>query len=109
MVPLSIKSIKDGVVITVYVKPLSPRDRLVLLADEIIVETKSPPNQNRANISVIKLISKALLVQPNSISLIRGATDRVKVLYALGISLDEASNRLKIASIRKEDPSKRNV
>lgn len=101
MADLSIKNLKDGVAITVYVKPSSPKDRLMLVSDEIIVETKSPPRQNSANISVIKMLSKALFLQQNSISLLRGATDRVKVLHVQGITLAEASNRIQQACVRK--------
>jgi len=98
---LSVRAAKNGVFITVYVKPSSSHDLVYLLSDEIIVETKAPPSNNKANTSVIKLLSKALSVPVASISLSHGAADRVKTLFIPCLSLAEANERLSLCPTKK--------
>lgn len=82
--PVEMKATPYGVIVTVYVRP-SARQERIDTADGIEIQTKEPPEGNRANVAVIKMLSKTLGVPENSISIIRGATSRVKEIHIAGI------------------------
>jgi uncharacterized protein (TIGR00251 family) len=81
---MTVKVTGDGVIITVYVRPSARQDR-VDTTDSIEIHTREPPEGNRANIAVIKMLSKRLKVPKNQISIVRGGTSRVKEIHIVGI------------------------
>lgn len=79
---------KDGVVVKAYVKPRSKRDAITFL-DSIEIETRAPPEQNKANLMVIKLISEKLDLPRSSVRIIRGNSARDKEVLLIGVKLDQ--------------------
>lgn len=85
--PLNLRSTPNGVLVSVYVRPSARRDGIEV-TDEIVVHTREPAEDNRANLAVMKLLSKALGVPRSSVSIVRGTTSRVKELYISGVTAD---------------------
>jgi hypothetical protein len=77
----------DGVIITVYVYPSAKHDKIDT-ADGIEIHTREPPKGNSANFAVIKMLSKALDIPQREISIVRGATSRIKEIHVSGIRPD---------------------
>jgi uncharacterized protein (TIGR00251 family) len=92
---LNYREIKDGIVLTVYVKPSSKRN-LITAGEELVVETTECASQNKANIAVIKDLAKTLGVPSTSIRIVRGSTNSIKQILVAGITLDELRRRLKL-------------
>jgi uncharacterized protein YggU (UPF0235/DUF167 family) len=91
---LRIKELKEGIIVTAFVKPSSRRDA-IKISDELQIETREPPSRNAANLGVIKLISKAVGVPGSSVSIVRGSADKVKEIYIKGLSIAEFERRFK--------------
>jgi uncharacterized protein (TIGR00251 family) len=81
---MTVKVTGDGIITTVYVHPSARQDR-VGTTDGIEIHTREPPEGNRANIAVIKMLSKRLKIPKNQISIVRGGTSRVKEIRIAGI------------------------
>lgn len=92
---MNYREIKDGIVLTVYVKPSSKRN-LITAGRELVVETTEPASQSKANIAVIKALAKTLSVPSASIRIVRGFTDNVKQILIVGLAPDELKRRLKL-------------
>jgi uncharacterized protein (TIGR00251 family) len=73
-------SYKNGVLITIYVKPKSREERLEF-NEELIYLTPEKPVENRVNQALIKFLSRRLKVSSSKIHIIRGMKSREKRLY----------------------------
>ncbi|MEN3025225.1 MAG: DUF167 family protein [Candidatus Methanosuratincola petrocarbonis] len=85
---------KDGLILDILVKPNSKRDSISIEGDLLVVETKEKAVQGRANMSVLKQLSKSLGVGSSSIVILRGKSDRSKSVLIRGAGTD-AVERLK--------------
>lgn len=66
-------------ILTVYVKPNSRTDELSWLDDDTVrVCVRAAPEKGRANEAVVELLSQTFGVSKSSITLIRGATAKIK-------------------------------
>lgn len=74
-----------GIIVTVYVRPSARRD-MMIITDGIEIHTREPAEGNRANMAVLKMLSKALNIPRNRVSIVRGATSRVKELHIAGMA-----------------------
>lgn len=92
---MNYREIKNGIVLTIYVKPSSKRN-LITVGEEVVVETTESASQNKANIAVIKALAKTLSVSSPSIQIVRGSTDNVKEILIAGLALGELKRRLKL-------------
>jgi uncharacterized protein YggU (UPF0235/DUF167 family) len=92
---MNYREIKDGIVLTVYVKPSSKRN-LITVEEEVVAETKEPASQSKAYIAVIKALAKLLGIPSVSIRIVRGCTDDVKQILIVGLAPDELERRLKL-------------
>lgn len=71
---------KDGTRFSVRVTPKASRNRIVVDDDGLIrVYVTTVPEDGKATAAVIKLLAKAIGVAKSDLTLVRGATDRVKV------------------------------
>ena len=93
MIPVGVKITKDGVIVSVYVRPSAKQDK-INTKDGIEIYTREPPIGNKANVAVIKMLSSALGISRREISIVRGATSRVKEIYIRGISPDKLNSLL---------------
>lgn len=90
---MSIKEAKDGVIITVFVKPNAPKFRIELYGDEIVVHCTEEPVKGKVNKEIIKEFSKLLHAK---VELATGATSRQKQLFAQGIGKSRAEQLLQL-------------
>ncbi len=66
--------------IQVKVKPGSKNEEVTQKGDTLIVTTKEPPKEGRANRQVIKLLAKHFKVPQNQVKLVSGFKKRDKVV-----------------------------
>lgn len=85
---MKVKVTKDGVIVSVYIHPSAKQDRIDA-TDGIEIHTREPPKGNKANVSVIKMLSRVLGIPRGEISIVRGAVSRTKEIYIHGISPDK--------------------
>jgi len=84
---LNIKETKNGVVIGIKLHPRAGQDRIVGVIDnKLKIDVSAPPVKNKANRSMIKLLSKKLKIPQDSIVIKRGATGRNKLIEVLSLS-----------------------
>ena len=85
--------------IEITVSPKSSRSRIVIEDDNNIkVYLNSPPVDGKANLECIRLFSKTLKIAKSMIRIEKGEKGRRKKLVIIGITEDEALDKLKIAS-----------
>ncbi len=77
---MSIKETKDGTLITIYVKPSSPKFKILQDGNEIIVYATEEPEKGKVNKEILKELSKLLHTR---VELASGATSRQKQLLAV--------------------------
>jgi uncharacterized protein (TIGR00251 family) len=88
---MSISETKDGTLIKIYVKPNSPKFKVELNDDEIIVYSTEEPEKGKVNKEILKEFSRLLHVK---VELVTGATSRQKHLLAFGITKNQAKQLL---------------
>jgi uncharacterized protein (TIGR00251 family) len=93
LILVRVKIIKDGIIVSVYVHPSAKQDKIDT-TDGIEIHTREPPKGNKANVAVIKMLSRALGTPRREISIVRGATSRVKEIHIRGISPDKLNSLL---------------
>ncbi len=90
---MSIAENKDGIIITIYVKPNSPKFKVELDGDEIIVHSTEEPVKGKVNKEILKEFTKLLRVK---VELASGATSKQKQLSVKGISKNQAMQLLQL-------------
>ena len=67
--------------ISVHLKPNSRHREEVVVGDDgsLMVYTKAPAIEGRANVAAMKLLAKHFGVAPSKVKLVRGASSRYKV------------------------------
>jgi uncharacterized protein (TIGR00251 family) len=80
---MSIKDTKDGVLITIFVKPNSPKFSVEIDDAEIVVHATEEPEKGKVNKEILKEFSK-LLSSPTELA--SGFTSKQKVLLVKGTS-----------------------
>jgi hypothetical protein len=90
---MSITQTKDGVIITVFVKPNAPKFKVELDGNEIIVHCTEEPMKGKVNKEILKEFSKLLHAK---VELASGATSRQKQLFVQGITKNQAEQLLQL-------------
>jgi uncharacterized protein (TIGR00251 family) len=88
---MSIKETKNGVIITVFVKPNAPKFSIELDGDEIVVHSTEEPEKGKVNKQIIKEFSKLLHAK---VELASGAASRQKQLFVQGITKTQTEQLL---------------
>jgi uncharacterized protein len=88
---MSIKEVKDGTIITIFVKPSSPKFSIELNGSEIVVHATEEPEKGKVNKEILKEFSKILNAK---VELARGSTSRQKQLFVVGISKSQVEQLL---------------
>lgn len=88
---MSIKEIKDGIIITVYVKPNSPSFSVEIDEEEIVVHSTEEPVKGKVNKEILKEFSKLLHAK---VELTNGITSRQKQFFVQGITKTRAEQLL---------------
>lgn len=90
---MSISETKDGVIITIFVKPNSPKFNVEIDGDEIIVHSTEEPVKGKVNKEIIKEFTKIFQKQAEIVS---GETSKQKRLLIKGIGRKEIERLLQI-------------
>ena len=90
---MSITETKDGVIITIFVKPNSPKFKVELDGDEIVVHSTEEPVKGKVNKEIIKELTKLLHTK---VELASGFTSKEKQLFVKGIGKQQAEQLLQL-------------
>ena len=86
-------------VFSVRVTPRASQDKITGWEGDVLrVRVTAPPLEGRANEAVLRLLAKSLAVPTSRVRLIRGQTQRNKVVAVEGLSGDEVQSRLRTSS-----------
>ncbi len=78
---MSITETKDGVILTIFVKPNSTKFKVEMDGTEIVVYSTEEPVKGKVNKEIIKELSKLLHAK---VELASGATSRTKTAFYQG-------------------------
>ncbi len=88
---MSINGTKDGVIITVFVKPNSPKFSVEIDGNEIVVHCTEEPVKGKVNKEIIKEFSKLFHAK---VELASGFTSKQKQLFVKGMDKSQAEKLL---------------
>jgi len=88
---MSIKEVKNGTIITIFVKPSSPKFIIKIDGDEIVVHSTEEPKKGKVNKEILKEFSKILNAK---VELASGSISRRKQLFVVGMSKSQAEQLL---------------
>jgi uncharacterized protein YggU (UPF0235/DUF167 family) len=81
--------------LVVAVKPGSKRPGITLQGDDVEIRVAAAARDGAANEAVRRALAAALRVPPSGVTLIRGASARLKTFDVAGLTPDEARFRLR--------------
>ena len=85
----------DGVAIAVRVVPRASRTGVAAVEEEWLrVRLQAPPVDGQANKVLVRWLAKELKISSGDITLLRGATTRLKLLHLPGVSSDRVKRLL---------------
>jgi len=88
-------ALTGGVRLQLHVQPRASRTEAAgMHGDALKVRLAAPPVDGAANEALVRWLASALKVSTASVTLVRGATSRRKVLDVTGISVAEAERLL---------------
>ncbi|MGA2386841.1 MAG: DUF167 family protein [Candidatus Bathyarchaeia archaeon] len=88
---MSIKETKDGTIITIFVKPNSPKFKVELDGEEIVVHSTEEPVKGKVNKKISKEFSKLLHAK---VEIVSGATSRQKQLFVHDLTKNQIERLL---------------
>ncbi len=90
---MSISETKDGVIITIFVKPNSPKFKIEFDGDELVVHCSEEPVKGKVNKEIIKEFTKLLHAK---IEIASGFTSKEKQLFVRGMGKQQAEQLLQL-------------
>jgi uncharacterized protein len=90
---MSVVETKEGVVLTIFVKPNSPKFKIELDGDEIVVYCTEEPAKGKVNKEILKEFTKLMHVK---VELASGFTSKEKHLSVKGIGKQQAEQILQL-------------
>jgi uncharacterized protein (TIGR00251 family) len=87
-----INETKDGVIITIFVKPNSTKFKIEIDENEIVVHSTEEPVKGKVNKEIMRELSKLLQVK---VELASGTTSRQKQLVVKGLTKSQVEQLLK--------------
>jgi uncharacterized protein (TIGR00251 family) len=88
---MSIRETKDGAILTIIVKLNSPKFKVELVGDEIVVYVTEKPEKGKVNREIIKELTKLFHTK---VELVFGATSKEKKLLVCRLRKEEAKRLL---------------
>jgi uncharacterized protein (TIGR00251 family) len=88
---MKINETKEGTIISIFVKPNSPKFKLKLDGEDIIVYSTEEPVKGKVNKEIIKELTKLFHAK---VELVSGATAKEKQLFVSGMTKQAVQNRL---------------
>jgi uncharacterized protein len=92
---MSIKDTPNGALITIFVKPNSPKFSIEVDGEEIVVHATEEPEKGKVNKEILKELTKLFHAK---VELVSGATSRQKQMAVLGIKKADLEKLLKSTS-----------
>ena len=92
---MSIAETKDGVILTIFVKPNSAKFNVEFDANEIVVHSTEEPVKGKVNKEIIKEFTKLLHTK---VEFAAGLTSKQKQLFVSGMTKQRVENLLKSLS-----------
>ncbi len=80
---MSIKETNDGILLSIFVKPNSPKFKIALDSGEVVVYATEEPEKGKVNKEIMKEASKLLGFR---VEIVSGLTSKQKVLLCRGVS-----------------------
>jgi uncharacterized protein len=90
------KTTKNGIIINIKLIPKSGENKIIEIMGNgsLKVKVKEPPIDNKANISLIKLLAKQLKIHKNQINFVCGQKSKLKTICIKDCSYNELTNKL---------------
>ena len=88
---MSIKETKDGVLISIFVKPNSPKFRIEFDGGEIVVYATEVPERGKVNKEIIKEMNRFFGAK---VELASGATSKEKQFFLIGLTKQQVERSL---------------
>jgi len=88
---MSIKETKDGVFISIFVKPNSPKFKIELDGEKIVVYATEVPEKGKVNKEIIKELTRFFGVK---VELASGATSKEKQFFLIGLTKQQVERSL---------------
>jgi uncharacterized protein (TIGR00251 family) len=89
---MSIKETADGALITIFVKPNSPKFSIEIDGEEIVIHATEEPERGKVNKEILKELTKLFHAK---VELVSGATSRQKQLAVFGVKKSDLEQRIK--------------
>ena len=89
---MSITETKDGAILTVFVKPNSPKFKIELDGNEVVVYSTEEPEKGKVNKEIIKELSRLFKLKAEMVS---GFTSKQKQFFVKGMSKNQLEAILK--------------
>ncbi len=80
--------------LAITVKPRAGKNLAVRTPDGVLVRVTAPPAEGSANTAVVETLAKALGVPKSRLTIVAGATGRVKRLRVEGLTPEELAARV---------------
>ena len=91
-----LKACSDGVLLSVHAQPGASRTKIVgEYGESLKIAVHAPPVDGAANEAITDFLAEVLGLSRKNIGLKSGTTGRKKTFLLLGLTLEEAWNRLK--------------
>ena len=90
---MSIKETKDGILLSIFVKPNSPKFKIELDGGEVVVYATEEPEKGKVNKEIIKEAGKLLGFR---VEIVSGFTSKQKVLLLKGRNRAEVEAALAV-------------
>ena len=85
-------------------QPRAGRDEIAgERAGALLVRLSAAPVDGQANDALVRVLAKALGVAPSSVTILRGATGRDKVVRVFGLAASALRDRVDLLSRAKEE------
>lgn len=84
----------DRILMTIHVKPRSPKQEIIIEDDFIILRVKATPVKGKANKEVIMQMAVILGISKSDVSIIQGVTATIKVLSIKNHSIEYLQEKL---------------
>jgi uncharacterized protein YggU (UPF0235/DUF167 family) len=92
--------VRGETTLEVRLRPSARKSQIEGFRDGVLhAMVKEPPREGRANRALISLMAEALGLPKGSISIIRGLSNRDKVVAVSGLSPEELAEKLARASV----------
>jgi uncharacterized protein (TIGR00251 family) len=98
---VALRSSADGLLVGVRVSPSAKRTRVSgLYGDRLKVQVTAPPEDNRANHELVRMMAEWLGVARECVSLHSGNTSRDKTVAVRGLDERELGERLQALAVK---------